>query len=286
MAFTRKRIDLTISLGTGQFGDSGANTVTLTGLRTQVEAQAPGGEAQGQATVRVYGLPASMLNQLTTLGFAPSATRFFNQCLIAAGDDGDALALIHAGTINQAWADYNEVPNACLEIQSVGGLAENLKPVAARSYIGSTDVATIMQDIAGTMGVGFENNGVDVKLSNPYLPGTALAQMRSCARAADIYAQLDRGVLAIWPKDGYRSGDIPLVSPETGMVGFPTFSSQGVMVRTLFNPALKLGGRLQVASSLPPACGIWTAAQVHHRLESETPNGAWFTEVFAVRGGE
>ena len=33
MSFTRKRIDVTISLGTGTFGETGANTVTLTGLR-------------------------------------------------------------------------------------------------------------------------------------------------------------------------------------------------------------------------------------------------------------
>ncbi|MFP3813716.1 hypothetical protein, partial [Bacillus sp. SIMBA_005] len=63
MSFTRKRIDLTITLGEGQFGDDGANTVTLTGMRVQSMITIPGGESMASAQVRVYGLPISMMNQ-------------------------------------------------------------------------------------------------------------------------------------------------------------------------------------------------------------------------------
>jgi hypothetical protein len=281
MAFAKKRIDLTISLGTGQFGDSGANTVTLTGLRTSIEAQSYGGDAQPQLSLKVYGLSQSMMNQLTTIGFVNSAIRFKNAVQVAAGDDGGVMSTLYNGTISQVWADFNSIPDVCLNINSVTGLAANLKPVGALSYQGATDVATIMQTIANTMGIGFENHGVSVQLSAPYLPGTALAQMRSCARAADINAQIDRDVLIIWPKSGARGTDVTLVSPSSGMVGFPTFSSNGLNVRTLFNPSLKIGGKIQIQSSLTPACGTWRIAQLSHSLESETPNGRWFSTILA-----
>lgn len=282
MSFTRKRIDLTITLGTGQFGDSGANTVTLSGLRVHAGIQVYGGEAMPQAQLRVFGLPLDMINQLTTIGPINSAVMFNNAVLVAAGDDETGLQTIYSGTIWQAWGEFQGAPEIPLNITGLGGLASALKPVNALSFPGSVDVATIMQTLAATMGLAFENNGVSVQLASPYFPGTALAQVRSCARAADIYFAIDRGTLAIWPKNGARGGDVPLISPETGMVGYPTFSSNGLALTTLFNPSIKPGGVVQVQSSLAVACGKWTVMQVSHSLQTETPNGQWFTTISAV----
>jgi hypothetical protein len=282
MSFTRKRIDVTITLGTGQFGDSGANTVTLSGLRVHAGIQVYGGEAMPQAQLRLFGLPLDMINQLTTIGPINSAVMFNNAVLVAAGDDETGLQTIYNGTIWQAWGEFQGTPETPLNITGLGGLASALKPVNALSFPGSADVATIMQTLAQTMGVAFENNGVSVQLASPYFPGTALAQVRACARAADISWTIDRGTLAIWPKNGSRSGDVPLISPDTGMVGYPTFSSNGLGLTTLFNASIKPGGVVQVESSLQVARGKWTVMQVQHSLQTETPNGQWFTSILAV----
>lgn len=282
MSFTRKRIDVTVTLGTGQFGDSGSNVVTLSGLRVHAGIQVYGGEAMPQAQLRIFGLPLDMINQLTTIGPINSAIMFNNAVLVAAGDDETGMQTIYSGTIWQAWGEFQGTPDAPLNITGLGGLAAALKPVGALSYPGSADVATIMQTLAQSMGLAFENNGVSVQLSNPYFPGTALAQLRACARAADIYFAIDRGTLAIWPKDGARGGDEPLISPATGMVGYPTFASNGLSLTTLFNPSIKPGGVVQVDSALKVACGKWTVLQVSHSLQSETPNGQWFTTILGV----
>lgn len=282
MTFARKRIDVTISLGTGQFGDTGANTVTLTGLRIRAEIQQFGGDAMPQVQLLIYGLPASMINQLTTIGPINSAVMYKNSVLIAVGDDGSALTTIYNGTIWQSWADFNQLPDSALNIAAVGGLAASLKPVNATSFPGSADVGTIMQQLATLADVGFVNNGVSVQLSNPYFPGTALAQIRECAQAANINYTIDNGVLQIWPKGGVRSGSIPIVSPQTGMVGYPAFSSNGLMLTTVFNPSVVIGGVIQVQSSLMAATGKWIVTQVSHSLESEMPGGQWFTHILGV----
>lgn len=281
MTLSRKRIDVTISLGTGQFGDTGANTVTITGARVHAGIQVFGGEAMPQLQLRIFGQPLERMNQLTTIGPINSAIMFNNSVLVAAGDDS-SMQTVYSGTIWEAWAEFQGVPEVPLNIVGLGGLAASLKPVGALSYTGSADVATIMQTLAETMGLAFENNGVSVQLSNPYFPGTALAQVRACARAADIYYAIDRGTLAIWPKNGARQGDAVLISPETGMVGYPSFASNGLTLTTLFNPAIKPGGVVQVDSSLQVARGQWTVLQVQHSLQSETPNGQWFTQILAV----
>lgn len=282
MTLARKQIELTIALGTGQFGDTGANTVTLSGLRIKSEIQQFGGDAMPQVQLRVYGLPAAMINQLTAIGPINSAVLFHNSVLIAAGDEGSALTTIYNGTIWQAWGDFNQMPDTALNIAAVGGLAAGLKPVGASSYPGNADVGTIMQQLATTAGLNFVNSGVSEQLSNPYFPGTALSQIRECADAADINFTIDTGTLHIWPKNQARNAPATTISTATGMVGYPTFSSNGVMVTTIFNPSAVIGGLIQIQSSLPAATGKWIATQISHSLESETPDGQWFTHILGV----
>ncbi|HDR9199672.1 TPA: hypothetical protein QDB48_000959 [Burkholderia vietnamiensis] len=282
MSFTRKRIDLTITLGEGEFGDEGSNTVTLTGLRVQSLITIPGGESMAGAQVRAYGLPLSMMNQLTTIGPINTAYRN-NKLLMAVGDDENGMHVMYSGTIGEAHADFQGMPDVAFNVLGWAGLYDSVKPVGALSYVGTVDVATVMQELANTMGLTFENNGVQVQLSNPYFPGTALAQVRACARAADINYLIDRDTLAIWPRAGARTttGDIPLISPETGMRGYPMFSSKGITVVTEFNPNIKFGIPVKVSSSLDAANGIWNICDLSHALESESPDGAWFTQFTA-----
>jgi hypothetical protein len=283
MSFAEKEIQVTIALGQGQFGESGANTVTLSGLRIKAEIQQFGGDAMPQIQLLVYGLPLSMINQLTAIGPVNSAVMYQNSVLVAAGDVGSALTTVYSGSIWQAWGDFNQIPDAALNIAAVGGLAASLKPVGATSYPGSADVGTIMQSLASLAGLSFVNHGVSVQLSNPYFPGTALAQIRECAQAANIYFTVDKGALEIWPKGGARSApSVPVVSPQTGMVGYPTFSSNGLMVTTMFNSSIVIGGQFQVQSSITAACGTYVATQISHSLESQTPDGQWFTHILGV----
>ena len=157
-------------------------------------------------------------------------------------------------------------------------------PADALSYSGSASVATIMSNLAMRMGLSLENNGVNVSLSNPTFGGSLVAQMRACARAANIYAQIDqvRSVLAIWPKNGSRSGAPVMVSPQTGLVGYPRFGLRQIQFKTLFNPSLVTGRRVQVQSSLQPACGIFTVIGLDIDVAAEEPNGPWFSTVTAA----
>ena len=74
MSYVERLIDLTITLGaTPQnpnptFQGTASNTVKITGLRTSVAIVKAGGRGLSTAQVRVYGLPLSVMNQLSTLG--------------------------------------------------------------------------------------------------------------------------------------------------------------------------------------------------------------------------
>jgi hypothetical protein len=67
MAFVRRKINLTLELGTGAFGESGTNTVTVSGLRVQANIEHAGGVSMGVASVRIHGLTQSLMNQLSSV---------------------------------------------------------------------------------------------------------------------------------------------------------------------------------------------------------------------------
>ncbi|WP_048996444.1 baseplate hub protein [Burkholderia multivorans] len=279
MSFTRKRIDITITLGKGQVGADGYDTIKLTGHRTVVNIAKPLGDSMGALQMRVYGMNPDLMHRLTTIGPIATAVRMQNAVTISAGDDQTGMSQIYVGTISQAWGDYQSPPDVAFNVIGLCGLVEALKPVPPVSYKGQADVATIMSGLAKQMGVGFENNGVTVQLNDPYFPGTSWQQVQACARAADIRYALDNGTLAIWPKTGARAGGVPLISPETGLVGYPAFSSNSLILTTTFNPNIVIGGKVKVQSAIPMACGTWNVLDVSHAIESERPGGAWFTRL-------
>ena len=286
MAFTKKRIEFTFQLGTGAFGEDGFNTVTVAGLRSQVQIASAGGPSMGMANFRIYGMTPSMMNSLSYIVRASDGQVQIrlNRVQINAGD-ADPLPIIYVGQVNNAIIDPNGVPSVSMMFSAVAGGFEAIKSAPPVSYPGTASVVTILSSLASANNYGFENNGVSASLATPYFSGSPREQMLKCVQAADIeWNALDNGVLAIWPKGGYRGAStaIPLFSPETGMVGYPMNRGLGAAVRSVFNPALRLGQLCQVKSSLPFANGKFVMFEIAHDISCELPGGPWFSAFTGV----
>jgi hypothetical protein len=280
MAFTKKRITLTFQLGEGNFGESGYNTVTVSGLRCSATISKFGTLGNNQLQLTVYGLTLSLMNQLSTLG-RPSLSQIRrNLVTVTAGDDESGMAVVFVGTINDAWADLQGMPDSCLVVSAITGLYEAVKPVPAITFSGTADVATIISGIATKAGLAFQNYGVTAKLSYPYFAGTALTQIERCAQSAGIVCVIDDGVVAIWPRGGSRGGALPVISPTTNLVGYPVYTQSGVSLMIQYTPDIIVGGLVKVeGSSITPANGTWYCYSATHNLESEMPDGDWFTDI-------
>ena len=161
-----------------------------------------------------------------------------------------------------------------------------LQPVPPTSIKGSVDVATLMGKLAAGMGYTFENNGVSVQVSNPYLANTYLEQAKALAKMAGVDLYVDDTVLAITPANTPRMQTIiPQVSALSGLKGYPTFDGVGVHFETLFNPAITFGGSVELVTAIPQANGQWIGTSTAHQLESEKPGGAWFSMVRGNKSG-
>lgn len=285
-SFIQRDLSFEIALGKGTFGETGSSTITLENYRATVSIVKQGAGGFGQAEIRIFGLDLSVMNQVSTLGSSYlSATQRRNEITIKAGDAVNGMAQVFSGTIFFAQINFGAAPDVAFEIFAQVGLFFAMKPAHPTSFSGSVNAATLMNNIAGQMGLPLENNGVNVVLNNPYLSGTAFQQAAQVARAAHINWTIDatNGALAIWNKGQSRKGTIPLFTPETGMIGYPTYTQFGVTVRAIYAPGQDpfIGGQIQVESSLQPATGKWVPYSIAYELSAQMPNGDWSMTIAA-----
>lgn len=290
MAFEQRLIEVAVKLaGNSQtnqpttFSESGTDTVTLAGSRTSVRIANSGAPGGSTASIDIWGMTPSLMNQLATLGLVFNIVPR-NTLTIAAGSKGSKLATVFSGTITAGYGDFNAAPDVPFHFECNSGLADAVAPALASSFTGAADVATIMSGFARQMSLGFENSGVSVQLSNPYFSGSVFTQMRTCAEHANINAEVVNGnVLAIWPMGGNRNTPtVPLIAPppDGQMIGYPAYTQQGIIVKTVFDPLIAFGGLVEVRSSLKAATGKWAVQKLDLALDSLLPKGQWMGTVY------
>jgi hypothetical protein len=254
-------------------------------LRTKVRIQNSGAPSQSTAQVDIYGLPPSVMNQLSTLGVQLNVVPK-NTITIQAGDAQNGMSTVFTGIIQQAYGDFNAMPESPFRMECQFGFSNATALTPPASFAGSKSVSSIMQNYATQLGCGFENNGVTATLSNPYLKGSLIDQVSACRDHAGISAEFVDGgaTLAIFPKWGSRQSSSPpvvsAISGEGDGIGYPSYTQQGILVHTLFNPAIKFFGQIQVNSTLPKATGLWVVHKMDLALDAQLPKGEWKMDLY------
>ena len=275
MSFVQRLLTATITLGSGNFS-SGGNTLTLSGLRMSATIEASGGPTSSAIQLTVWGLTLDHMNQLSTVAQKLNQQNK-NKLTLMAGDAQSGMTQVFKGVIANAFVDAQNMPNVCFHISGTPDGSTNSQPTKPTSVKGSGDVATVMGTLAKQAGFTLENNGVNVKLNNLYLWGGVGQQMRTLARHAGIEFFVENEKAVIVPAGKSRKGSIPLISPQTGMAGYPAFNQAAVIVKVLFNPQISYMGQVQIKSDLTAACGKFLVFHITHELESLVPHGKWFT---------
>jgi hypothetical protein len=293
MSFIERQINLIFNLGAGTTFADGSNQASFEGLRISATISKAGSVGMNQLDMRVNGLTPDVANALSNLG-KPLTSGKINSVTVLAGNVGAPLSTAFIGNITQAWQDFAGAPDVALTITAQTGSIAAFTPVAPNSYKGPVDVATVIAQLAAAAGYRFENNGCSKIIPNQYYAGDLRTQMIAAARKAGFQWTIDdvNGVqtVAIWPVGGARNYEIADIgggavladgttAPNTGMVGYPAWTDNGIYVKTLYNPQIIYGGTVRVFSQITPANGSWNVFSLVHELESQTFNGKWFTTI-------
>lgn len=279
--FAKKILRTSLTLVGGSFG-AGGNTAVLEGFRASLEIEKGGHPSKNCAKIKIFGMKEDDMDALTTTAFHPLSVRR-NLVKVEAGD-ASGLAIAFQGEITGAWGVYHDA-RPYFRVEAASGYYPAVAPAKPASFNGSTPVADVMGQLAAQMGYAFENNGVDAVLASPYLQGSLMQQAGLLADASAIEFGVDDSTLWIAPRNKPRAGDVPFLSPETGLIGYPVFDKEGVSLRAFWDPAFKIGGLIKVQSSIKAACGVWRIHGMNVHLESINPGGKWEAHLKAAPTG-
>lgn len=282
--FSIKTIRVTAQLQKGQFSGSG-NTVIIENVPITVDITKQGGEDKNKATITVENLKLETVKQLTVLSFKRLET-YNNVVQIEAGNKDTDLSTIFIGEVTSSIPEISDNGTLSLKMEVMAGYYPALIPSKPVSVQGVTTIDNLMSQFAKEAGYSYENKNITGSVSNCVFIGSPIAKARALAKQTNIDLLIDDNKFTIQTFNAPKDGQIPLISKNTGMIGYPSFSSDGIDVKCEFNNNLKVGGYFKLESILPFATGEWQIVKLTHRLEAYQPSsGTWETTVSGVLPG-
>ena len=280
-SFSNKAIRVSITLGKGAF-DGGGTTKIIQGLACDVSVRKAGLPDKNDALVKIWGLSYADMAQLTMLAFKPLESQH-NLISIMAGEEGGALALVFQGEIISASADFNAAPDVCMEFKADSGSYPQQMKLPVAGVHGEVKAEQLFEQFAVQAGYSFKNEGVMGSVRNATFSGSPYDKLYKLARYIGCDLIVDDGAVVILPAGQARGGGSVSLSKDTGLIGYPTFTQDGISCRCLFNPNLEFGGLINVRSMVPRASGTWRITGLTHNLSAYTPSGGnWESQIDAA----
>lgn len=225
---------------------NGGSGLDLSELRITFATKKGDLETPNSAEIRVYNLSE---------GTAARIEREFKEVSLEAGysnDEGGNLGLIFRGNIRQVRRGRENGTDSWVEIIAADGdRAYNFAVVSKTLAAGSTpsDHVAVCQAEFADKGAG---QGYMPELPGKPLPrakvmyGDAKTYMRDTAKSTDTTWHFADGSLQMLPNKGYLPGEAVVLTHETGLVGTPEQTNEGIKARCLINPRLRIGGRVKL----------------------------------------
>ncbi|MGK3164746.1 hypothetical protein ACI6PW_23480 [Serratia marcescens] len=281
MSYQQRNIRVEFTLAEGRTFDDRGNVLTVNNARCYVSLAAYGGIAGTQITLYIWGLGAKQMAALSYKGIWIGRANP-NRIRVWAAD-----RMIFEGFISDAYADFNQAPDVPLIISANMMFYLRAKKVAPFSARGSVSIDNILMPLASSVGLKYENQGVQSSLSDPYFQGDITQQMIEAARAVDAEIDINVEQVTIWPKGFPRTEPELFVSPDHGLIGYPIFTGGGLSITNLFSADIFLGRKLSLKTSLENASGKYSVIGAVHTLTSWVEGGQWSTncELFPQHRG-
>lgn len=261
-----------------------ANKASSDGLRVQVVLSYGAGNITPTAQISIYGLTITTMTPLMRIQWN-TMQAILNTIQIEVGDKSDkVLSLAYEGNITFAKIDTSNAPTMCLQIESQMAIVEALTPRQPNTYTKGQDGAVVIQQLAQSMGYQFSNNQAShILTSDVTMEGSYLSRIQLLATNCDFDLYVEQKSITICQRGFARTVKIPVITPTTGLIGYPSPDIRGITFRCMYSPLVQFGGIVRISDSLIPTCnGDWRTYGVRAVLETNVGSGRWEMEVSAV----
>ena len=232
-----RKVSLIVTTGSDGIDLSNFRIVFTT---TQMDAEAP-----NTAAIRIFNLSDATAKQVKDEG---------QRVVLQAGYQNGNFGVIFEGSIKQFRSGRLNATDKFLDVLAADGdQAYNFACVNKSLKAGSKlqdQVDAILQE-TGKFDVetGSIPNSLGTGGTLPrgkVLFGMARERLNDVCDSAGTTWSIQNGKIVIIPLTGYAPGDIVVLNARTGMVGIPVATNDGISVKSLLNPKVKIGTRVQI----------------------------------------
>lgn len=205
-------------------------------------------QTPNSADVRIYNVKDETANRIT---------KEFTRVVIQGGYEG-SFGLLFDGTIKQARRGRVDAKDSYIDIVAADGdQAYNFSTIALSLAAGAQPADAVQAFVKAMAAQGITQGYVPELSTNGSARGRVYYgmtrdELREWAEVQDALWSIQDGKLVLIPKTSYVPGDTPLISPSTGLVGVPEQTPNGIEMRVLLNPSIKIGQRVKLDSTVNP----------------------------------
>jgi len=276
-SFNIKRLKVVLRLADDSnlvFEGTGDNTLIVTDLRMRAQVNANARQAV-QMVLEIWGMRTVDMDALTTAWQDSEAIR--DNIVQLYADIGTGYKPVFSGTITEAQPNYQKAPDVSFQILATVPYFKMIDIGESSSYQGSLDINDFGQSVADSLGMSFSSSA-QATLTDQYLSGSIFDQLRDACSAAhvDFYFQGDTLVFAPLQKP-LSDSPVVVLTPTTGLVGYPIFTRFGTVVTALYDPVFQCGSAIEIEdSAVKGVNGRWYPFSADYDLSANLPGGPWF----------
>lgn len=223
--------------------DDSGNGLDLANLRITFSTHKGDNETPNGAEFKIYNLAENTLSRIR---------REFTRIVLQAGYQGN-IGVIFDGNIESTRAGSDNGVDTWLEITAADAdRAYNFSTVNKTLAAGSTPKERIDVCQQAFAGKGAGKIGYLPEFVQQTLPrgkvmyGMARKFMRDEAISNNCSWNFQNGALQMVPEKSYLPGEAVVLTFETGLIGTPEQTNDGIEVQCLLNPNLRVGGRIKL----------------------------------------
>jgi hypothetical protein len=255
---------------------NGTQSIVIDNLAISFNIEKTISEEPNTSKIEIYNLNADNRNQI--------ANKIFNQVKLFAGYDDPRL--IFAGQITQAYTIRDDL-DFITHIESGDGQADYSRGrvyTTLKAGVKDSDVVNICVKAMGSSKQGVIDLPRDKALPRcKVLSGDIKEYLKHVAKNNDANWHILDGNLNILPKNKVlNNSEGFILSEQTGLIGSPEKTDDGLKITCLLNPVLNIGGLIRVKSILSEYDGDYKITQLTHN--GDFLNDTWQTELIAING--
>lgn len=235
--------------------DTELNGLDLSELRIKFSVKRSDTMTPNTADIRVYNLSKeTALSLLINLSPTPGKPNR-GGVLLQAGYDAN-YGVIFKGNIKQIIIGKENATDSFVDIVAGDGdRAYNFAVVNATLAAGATQMDQVKASAAVTSPKGVTLGHIG-EMPPSKLPrgkvmyGNARNYLRDIAQSTNKSWSIQDEKITFVPNKSFLPGERVVLRSNTGLIGTPQQTNEGVNVKCLLNPLLKIGGRIEIADAL------------------------------------